>query len=91
MEEFETHLSQALQRESVFYFLLKVIPGCPETKFTEVLSQAPEWYVKCRVAALPEKGKANTAIIRFLEKKYKCQAEITSGKTSGLKRIKLTT
>ena len=90
MESFEASLRDSLVAAEPFFFLLKVILGCPETKLTEVLSHTPEWYVKCRVAALPEKGKANAVIIKFFEKKYQCHVEITSGKTSGLKRIKIT-
>jgi len=48
--------------------------------------------LKIRIAAPPEKGKANTELIKFLSKHFdlpKNQITIISGKTEPLKLIKI--
>jgi uncharacterized protein (TIGR00251 family) len=41
------------------------------------------------VAAPPEKGKANEALLKFLESHYQKSAEIVSGHTAALKMVRL--
>lgn len=66
---------------------VKVIP---KSSKTELVGYLPDGTWKIKVAAAPEKGKANRALIDFLAahlKVAKSRIRITSGETSPLKRI----
>ena len=66
---------------------VKVIPKSSKTEFAGYLSDGT-WKVK--VAAAPEKGKANRALVDFLAERLgvaKTRVRIVSGETSPLKRI----
>lgn len=89
MEAFYQYVRSELAQTGLCHFLVKVIPGCPQSALTEVLSAEPEYYVKCRLAAIPEKGRANQALIKFLEQEFQATATITRGQTSQIKRLKL--
>jgi len=68
-------------------FRVKVIPKSSKTELAGYL-QDGTWKVK--VAAAPEKGKANRALCEFLAEKLgvaKSHVHIVSGETSQLKRI----
>ena len=63
----------------------------PNAKKTELVSRQGD-SLKIRVAAPPEEGKANDALIKFLAKLFdipRSSIEIISGKTTKLKRVKL--
>lgn len=66
---------------------VKVIPKSSKTELTGYL---PDGTWKIKVAAAPEKGKANRALCEFLAGKLgvsKSKIRIVSGETSHLKRI----
>jgi uncharacterized protein (TIGR00251 family) len=66
---------------------VKVIPTSSKTELAGVLADGT-WKVK--VAAVPEKGKANRALVEFLSEHLgvaKSRIRIVSGETSQLKRI----
>jgi uncharacterized protein len=68
---------------------IKVIPKSSKTELAGILSDGT-WKVK--VAAVPEKGKADRALIEFLAEHLgisKSRIRITSGETSQLKRIRV--
>jgi uncharacterized protein (TIGR00251 family) len=70
-------------------FRVKVIPKSSKTELAGYLSDGT-WKIK--VAAAPEKGKANRALIEFLAEHLglsKSRIRITSGETSQLKRIRV--
>jgi uncharacterized protein YggU (UPF0235/DUF167 family) len=48
-----------LQSESAIFLRLKIIPNTNKTEWKELLVQDDQITVKLRVAAVPEKGKAN--------------------------------
>ncbi len=71
------------------YFKIKVTPKSQKTEIQGVLDDGT---IKIRVAAPPEKGKANTELIKFLAKHYevnKSQISIISGKSEQTKLIKI--
>ena len=71
------------------YLRVKVIPKSPRTEITDEMADGT---LKIRVAAPPEKGKANTELIKFLSKHFsipKDQISIISGKSDPLKLIRL--
>lgn len=65
---------------------VKVVPGSSRS---EIVGRHGTM-LKVRVAAPPEKGKANKALIEFLAKRLdlrKADLEITSGHTSSVKQV----
>jgi uncharacterized protein (TIGR00251 family) len=70
-------------------FTAKVVPGSSRTTVAGVL----EDMVKVRVAAAPEKGKANQCLVTFLAKQLgvrKGDVEIVSGQTRPIKQVRVT-
>jgi len=68
---------------------VKVIPKSSRTELAAVL---PDGTWKVKVAAAPEKGKANRALCDFLAEKLgvpKTRIRIVAGETSQLKRIRI--
>jgi uncharacterized protein len=70
-------------------FRVKVVP---KSSKTELVGYLPDGTWKVKVAAAPEKGKANRALCEFLAEKLgvaKSKVHIVSGETSQLKRIRV--
>lgn len=70
-------------------FRVKVIP---KSSKTELAGYLPDGTWKVRVAAAPEKGKANRELCEFLAKTLgvaKSKVHIVAGETSPLKRIRV--
>jgi uncharacterized protein (TIGR00251 family) len=68
---------------------VKVIP---KSSKTELAGYLPDGTWKIKVAAAPEKGKANRALVEFLAQHLgvaKSRIRIMSGETSQLKRIRV--
>ena len=71
------------------YLRVKVIPKSPKS---EIVDEMADGTLKIRIAAPPEKGKANAELIKFLSKHFsvnKDQISIISGKSDPLKLIKI--
>jgi uncharacterized protein len=71
------------------YLRIKVLPKSPKT---EIVEEMADGTIKIRVAAPPEKGKANQELIKFLSKHHKVPKEeviIVSGKSDPLKLIRI--
>ncbi|OHB65216.1 MAG: hypothetical protein A2Y76_06060 [Planctomycetes bacterium RBG_13_60_9] len=69
-------------------FTAKVVPGSSRTTVSGILDDM----IKIRVAAPPEKGKANQCLIAFLAKQLgvrKNAIEIISGHTSPVKQVQI--
>jgi uncharacterized protein (TIGR00251 family) len=68
-------------------FRVKVIPRSAKT---EIVGTMADGTLKIKIAAPPEKGKANDELIRFLASHYGVSCvEILSGHTAALKMIRL--
>jgi hypothetical protein len=68
---------------------VKVIP---KSSKTELVGYLPDGTWKIKLAAAPEKGKANRALVEFLAEHLgvaKSRIHIMSGETSQLKRIRV--
>ncbi|MCK5460992.1 DUF167 domain-containing protein [Candidatus Gracilibacteria bacterium] len=89
LENFFQVLEKELSRNGSFYFRAKIISGAEKSEFFSVLADK-EQTIKIKIAAQPEKGKANKEIIRFLKKKFNAHIQIVSGHQHALKLIKLT-
>lgn len=71
------------------YLKVKVLPNAPKTEFKDSLYDG---MIKMSVAAVPEKGKANKELIRFLSKEFKVNKKnvrIISGAGSRVKLVKI--
>lgn len=69
-------------------FTAKIVPGSSRTALAGVLDDM----VKIRVAAPPEKGKANQCLVAFLAAQLgvkKNQIEILAGQTNPVKQIRV--
>ena len=67
---------------------VKVVPGSSKTQIAGILGEM----LKIKIAAPPEKGKANQSLIAFLAKKLgvrKNDIEIISGKTNPVKVLRI--
>ena len=70
-------------------FLVKVVPKSSKIGFVGYL---PDGTWKVKIAAAPEKGKANEALCAFLAERLgvaQSKVRILSGKTSRLKRVRV--
>jgi len=68
---------------------VKVIPRSPKT---EIAGEMADGTLKVRVAAPPEKGKANDELCAFLARHYKVPREtvsVVSGYTAALKLVRI--
>lgn len=75
------------KKEKTFFLTLRIIPKANKTEVVEILEDG-SW--KMRVRAVPEKGRANKEIERFLKKEFFLEeAEIVAGKTGRIKSIRL--
>ena len=82
-------IKKQLAAKGEAYLAVKVMPGSAKTEFREQM--ADDTY-KISVAAAPEKGKANTELIKFLAREFKVlknQIAIISGAGERTKLIKL--
>lgn len=71
------------------YVKIKVIPKAPKT---EIVEEMADGTLKIRVAAPPEKGKANAELQKFLAKYFQTSKDnivIISGKTDPLKLVRI--
>ena len=76
------------QTDSGIVFTAKIVPGSSRTVAAGLL----DGMVKIKVAAAPEKGKANQCLIEFLARKLgvkKKDVTIVSGQASPVKQIKV--
>ena len=78
-----------LEKVEAMEFRVKVVP---KSSRTELVGYLPDGTWKVKVAAAPEKGKANRALCEFLAEKLgvaKSKVHIVAGETSQLKRIRV--
>lgn len=65
------------------YVKIKVIPKASKS---EIVGMEGD-YLKVRIKAVPEKGKANEALEKFLSKEWNARVEVVKGKTGRLKTV----
>jgi len=82
-----------LERDKVLYLAVKVIPKAQKTEFVEVLEDGEgEKTWKIKVAAVPEKGKANAELCAYIARLFrvpKNSVNVSQGETSQRKIIKI--
>jgi len=64
----------------------------PKSSRNEIVGELPDGTLRIKIAAVPEKGKANTALCAFLADHFKVPksaVEIVSGHTATLKTIRI--
>ncbi len=88
MSILENLQNQLLAHKEVV-FPIKVRPNAAKTEFKSMMDDGT---IKMNVAAVPEDGKANKELIRFLSKSFDVETaniEILLGQTSPLKRVRI--
>lgn len=92
-ESFKAEFSNCSQSANcvagLTYLRIKVTPKSAKNELTGILDDGT---IKIRIAAPPEKGKANKELIKFLSAHYnvpKAAISIISGKSDPLKLIKI--
>ncbi len=78
-----------LSNNREIYLKVKIVPGKAKTEF---LNPMADGTLKIAVAAIPEKGEANSELIKFLAAELgvrKYQVQITAGTSSRDKLIKV--
>ena len=75
------------------YLRIKVIPKCNTTEVAEIMIDGDgEETIKIRLKAVPEKGKANKELIKFLSRELNTHSEnitIISGRTDQLNLVRI--
>ena len=74
------------------YLRIKVLPKSAKNEIVDIMQSPDGETIKIRINTLPEKGKANQELIKFLSKTLSVQKEnisIISGKTNQVKLIKI--
>jgi len=83
-------LKQRLAGEGKLRLSIRVIPKSPKTEWA---GQREDGAYKVRLNAVPEKGKANEELIRFLAREFgvgRDQVEVVAGATSQNKMVRIT-
>lgn len=81
-----------LQEKGEIYLRVKARPGAAATAVKEILSGEEGETIKIDVAAMPEKGKANQELMRFLSREFSVRKEnikIISGAGDKIKLVKI--
>lgn len=93
MDSFLEGYRKQLEQDRVLYFAVKVIPKAQRTEFVEVLEDGEgEKIWKIKVAAVPEKGKANAELCRYLAELFqvsKNSVVVSQGEASQRKVVKI--
>ena len=64
----------------------------PRSKANQIVGEMDDGTLKVRIKAIPEKGKANKELIKFLAKEWgisRNDIEIVGGKTDQIKLLKI--
>lgn len=83
-------LRSRLAREGSVSFIVRARPGAPRSRVTDIMADGS---VKIDVAAAPEEGKANAALLAFLADAFgvpKSRVELLSGQTGRRKAVRIT-
>ena len=82
-------LEQRIRKRPTPALRVKVIPKSPKT---EIAGELADGTLKIRVAAAPERGKANAELCAFLAREVgvsPASVEVISGHTSSLKLVRI--
>lgn len=88
LEEYLNSVQEALGHKGTAMLQIKCTPGAAKTKWHSLLD-GEKPLAKLRVAAAPERGKANSMITKFIQKYFNCESEIITGHTQSTKLLKL--
>ncbi|HEY3444234.1 MAG TPA: DUF167 domain-containing protein [Paludibaculum sp.] len=83
-------LRARLKAEGKLALSIRVIP---KSQHTQWAGEMGDGALKVKLAAVPEKGKANDELIRFLAEEFglrRAQVEIVAGQSNPRKQIRLT-
>ncbi|MCD6109627.1 DUF167 domain-containing protein [bacterium] len=82
-------LKKFVKQHNPNYLRIKVLPKSAKNEVVDIMDDNT---IKIRIKAVPEKGKANKELVKFLSKELdlpKTSVQIISGKTDQIKLIKI--
>jgi len=82
-------IKKELKNKGEIYLKIKAVPNASKTEFKDRMADGT---YKISVGAVPEKGKANTELIKYLVKEFgldKKNIKLISGASSRLKLFKI--
>jgi len=88
VDKFVSNTTRELEVKGVSFFRTKISPNANENKINEILNDE-EHTVKIQIKAKPEQGKANTEILKFFGKLFRCECQIIAGNTGSVKLVKV--
>jgi uncharacterized protein (TIGR00251 family) len=83
-------LAEELRQKESVRFYIRAVPGAAKTEATQVLEDQS---IKVRIAAAPEGGKANAALLKYLAGEFSVPVscvQIISGQTARIKLVQVT-
>jgi uncharacterized protein len=89
MQESVENIKRNIKEGEDVYFRVKVIPGSSKSELAEIMEDGT---MKIRIAAQPEKGRANEELVRFLSKQFEAsrgKIKIISGAGERVKLVKI--
>lgn len=89
MNVFTSLIHEFVKNGSVRFYV-RAVPGAVKTEATQVLADQS---IKVRIAAAPEGGKANAALVKYLAKEFSVPmscVRIISGQAARMKLIQVT-
>ena len=93
IQEFLNRSQKTLIKEKVLYINVKVIPKAAKTELVEIMEDGEgNEILKVKLAAVPEKGKANQGLCRFFAQLFsvpKSSVNVSQGQTSQRKVLKI--
>jgi uncharacterized protein YggU (UPF0235/DUF167 family) len=85
----KTALLEQLNKTGEVYFRVRAYPGAPQSAWREVMADGS---YRIAVAAVPEKGRANLELIKFLATEFglnRSAIKIISGAADRFKLVKI--
>ena len=87
MNNFFVQLKSDIEGKNPAYIRVKVIPKSINNEIIDIMDDGT---YKIRITAIPENGKANATLIKFLKKELKVkEIKIISGQKDRIKLIKI--
>lgn len=87
MEKYINEIKEDLSKKNPLYIKAKI---STKANKTEIFNKLENGIYKIRVSAIPEKGKANIELQKFLKKTFKLkESQIVSGGRDSMKLIRL--
>lgn len=89
--DFLADQKETLKTQDSLFLRIKVTPNAQKTEISDILEHPDGLTLKVKVAAVPEKGKANQVLEKFFADFFQADCTVVSGQTSPLKVLRVGT